>query len=584
MDARSTPCPAAGPVGTLPHASADCPGFSEGFDACPECALPESAGSCGWPDACPEGCPEGCPLLVASAPGGVHLDHSVDDSGACASCVAGIEPCGCPSCTGTPPGTDARTAGPPPLYASSTDTRVGGELRFGHIVLTRFYGLLWRLARPILRRNKRLADGFARRLVPADWAEPADVWMQAASGGEAYLVWETLARLAVREQGTRVLVTTWTRQGLETLHGMAARLRDERPDLHVAITLFPLDQPSLMLRALDMVAPRVVVLMETELWPGLLMACRRRKTPLLVLNGRLSPGSLRRCRWLERLSPGFWRALAPQRIAAISEPDAARFSVLFGADTSLKVIPNIKFDRAEASSPASSPVSAGAAPEARAELPGAGQARELARLLPEQAPLLFASVREEEEALLLPTLRELLPLAPLLIAPRHMHRIEAWQAHCTAAGLPFVLRSTLDAASPAPTRGIILWDRFGELAGLHALAGAVFVGGSLAPLGGQNFLEALSAGRIPCVGPHLTNFAWALDHVPTLALSSLAQAGLLRVCSDSASLPAVLGRAYRQAPDPGTVRARFLAWLRPRLGGARRCAALVDEVLQRHSG
>ena len=110
-------------------------------------------------------------------------------------------------------------------------------------LLSGAYGLAWLAARPVLCRHKRLQEGFPQRLVPDGWPGSAlgmetgdgsasshtrsDIWLQAASGGEAYLVWELLAHLAVlcEKQGTpeplRVLATTWTRQGLDILQDMS---------------------------------------------------------------------------------------------------------------------------------------------------------------------------------------------------------------------------------------------------------------------------------------------------------------------------------------------------------------------------
>lgn len=83
----------------------------------------------------------------------------------------------------------------------------------------RVYAGLWRAARPLLRRNKRLSDGWAERCVPVDWMggeAPVDLWVQAASGGEAHLAVALLHALPERP-ALRVLVATWTRQGREVI-------------------------------------------------------------------------------------------------------------------------------------------------------------------------------------------------------------------------------------------------------------------------------------------------------------------------------------------------------------------------------
>ncbi len=426
------------------------------------------------------------------------------------------------------------------------------------------YGAAWRLARPLLRRNRRLADGFAWRLVPPAWSgthpdgRPIDVWIQAASGGEAYLAAELLRRLADGSP-LSVLATTWTRQGLEVLHGMAENLRCAHPEISVRVTLFPLDQPALMAQAMDQARPRIIVLLETELWPGLLLSAAARHIPVLVFNGRMTAKSLGRYQQLDRLCPGFWQGLEPRTIMAVSRIDAQRFAALFG-ESRVSVVPNIKFDRC---------------------LPDSAPACTVPEISHTGSPvILLASTREEEEEILMDTVRRLRhpssgEAPTLIIAPRHLHRVSAWKDRLTALGEKPVLRSS-PGSMQAPAGSLLLWDAFGELNTLYASADAVFVGGSLAPLGGQNFLEALAAGRIPCCGPHLENFSWTSDGDPS---DTLMAHGLLVLCPDPALLAEKLLEQARNPAPPQQVRQRFLQWLQPRLGGAERCTALLRQSL-----
>lgn len=432
------------------------------------------------------------------------------------------------------------------------------SLQFGHVVCSRLYGLAWRLARPLLRRNHRLADGFALRAVPDNWARPADVWLQAASGGEAYLVWELLRHLPPQPGVLRVLATTWTRQGLEVLQGMSARLSETRQDLDIQVTLFPLDHPVLMYRATGMVNPRVIVLLETELWPGLLFASTRRHIPVLVLNGRLSRKSCRNYRLLDRLAPGFWDAVGPRAVSAVSRADADRFAAILPQDR-VSIAPNIKFDRAAAAAEALT-----------------ASTESLTPLLPSESRIfLLASVRQEEETLLAPVVTSLLvrhPGSTVIVAPRHLHRVSAWGA--ALSGIPFRLRSALTPENPARPGEAVIWDTFGELSSLYNLAHAVFIGGSLAPLGGQNFLEPLSAGRVPRVGPHVDNFLWALDSES--GAGSLDNQLLVMRCATPERL---LESLAEPQPDPAAVRERFGRWLNSRQGGSVRCAELLQNFL-----
>ncbi|WP_303237876.1 3-deoxy-D-manno-octulosonic acid transferase [uncultured Bilophila sp.] len=454
-------------------------------------------------------------------------------------------------------------------------------------LLSGAYSLAWTAATPFLRRHKRLREGFMWRLVPEDWSGPvtrtgsgdtektvhaeADIWLQAASGGEAYLVWELLSRIAAqREQaGTpeplRVLATTWTRQGLEVLQGMAIRLKEAHPWLTVRATFFPLDAPGLMRKALEQARPRVVGLLETELWPGLMLACAKRRIPVLLLNGRMTDKSLKGYLKLDAVAPGFWDGMGPEHVCAISRADAVRFARLFGEDK-VEIVPNIKFDRAVAAT------ADDVSDALRTLLPPELHARQT---------ILLASVREQEEPALLSAIQALHAHdAPtIIVAPRHMHRVKPWQALLASAKLPAVMRSKQEG--PIPAGSIVIWDTFGELGQLYRLADAVFVGGSLSPLGGQNFLEPLALGKRPCCGPHLDNFAWALEPSEEGASDSLEALGLLERGENAKAIVALL-RARLDAPaDAADVQERFRAWLAPRLGGSERCAKKLLEAMER---
>lgn len=179
-------------------------------------------------------------------------------------------------------------------------------------LLLKAYGMLWGVLTPFLHRNARLADGWKERRIPVDWLahvpwamrerRGCDIWLQAASGGEARLALAVLAALPRRERSgeerpgeeenaLRVLLTTWTRQGRDILEKGTAQLCRERPDILCAVRFAPLDAPALALRAVDLAEPRLMAMLETELWPGLMAACRERGVPLAVVNGRMTSSS-----------------------------------------------------------------------------------------------------------------------------------------------------------------------------------------------------------------------------------------------------------------------------------------------------
>ncbi|MDR3074197.1 MAG: 3-deoxy-D-manno-octulosonic acid transferase [Deltaproteobacteria bacterium] len=422
------------------------------------------------------------------------------------------------------------------------------------------YSLLWRAARPALRRHNRLKGDFPQRLVPEDWRPdgPVDLWIQAASGGEAFLARQLLGDLgllaAEAQRRLRVLCTSCTRQGLDVLQGAKEDARSAWPLLAVEVRVFPLDEGPIMRRALDFASPRAVALLETELWPSLMAACAERDMPVLVLNGRMTEKSYGGYRWFGPL----WRRLAPRRILAMDGADAARFAALFGYGR-VSVMPNMKFD-ALGESP----------PGLTAESPAR-------RLLPGPYPVvLLASVREEEETALLPVfafLRAAAPEAVIVVAPRHMERIPAWErllgGRARAGGA--VLRSSLEREGGVAAAGsTVIWDAFGELTALYARCSATFVGGSLAPLGGQNFLEAAGQGRVPVVGPHWKNFAWVGEAFFTAGLG-------LRVRGAEELGPALTAQLHA-APDPARVKEKLAAYIASRRGGTRMAALAAWET------
>lgn len=479
-------------------------------------------------------------------------------------------------------------------------------MSMGSEMLLGVYSGLWRAATPLLRRHKRLREGFADRLVPDGWpwfpeattgAPPLRLWIQAASGGEAWLVHSLLPALeralaavpTLAARPLQALCTTCTRQGLDVLEKLAPEGGTSNAGTLVLPRYFPLDRPDLMRKALRAAAPEALLLLETELWPGLLAAAGEQGRPVLVLNARMTEKSA----LAYGLLAPFWRMRVPRRVLAVSDADAGRFAALFGGRTEVSVMPNIKFDRVAASL-------------ARTDEPAADMRRAIGA--PEPCRLVvLASVREEEETLLLPTIKILygrraggVPVA-VAVAPRHMHRVSAWKERLQAEGVPCVLRSAGAAPPPAQRAGggdvppVFLWDTFGELEALYAAADAVFVGGSLAPLGGQNFLEPLAQGVRPVIGPYVKNFLWVGRDIVSCGLvrqisgpDALPEA-LLQACgpddaADGAApvapgVPCVAAEAGIALQSRAAVQREFAAWLAGRTGGSAVAAGAVVSLL-----
>ena len=337
--------------------------------------------------------------------------------------------------------------------------------------------LLWKSRlQPEYRR--RIGERFG--LVPAA-AEGVAVWVHAVSVGESLAALPLIEALIRRHGEGRVWVTTTTPTGSERVSAaLGARVRH---------SYAPYDLPGAVGRFLSRARPRQVVIMETELWPNLFRAIRRRGLPLLVANARLSPRSYRGYSRLRRSIAGVLADCT--EVAAQSQADAERFRSL-GAPR-VSVMGNIKFDMA--------------LPQEQL-----ARGRELrATLGPNRPVWIAASTHEGEEQAALDAHRELLrrlPHCALILVPRHPQRFDEVAKLVERSGLRSARRSQ---ASPDAQTQVFLGDSMGEMFAYFAAADLAFVGGSLAPVGGHNVLEPAALGLPVLFGPHMHNFIAARD-------------------------------------------------------------------------
>lgn len=410
------------------------------------------------------------------------------------------------------------------------------------------YNVGWNIAIPLLRLNKRLAKGFKQRILREKMPK-ADMWVQAASVGEAFLAKELLNHFKPSNP-TRILVTSNTSQGIEILKQAVSEITPNNRGITAFTSYFPFDKPTIMARAVKYINPKIMVLLESEMWPGHLAALKRSGCKILIINGRITSKSL--SSYL--IWPSFWRTLSPDKILAISEDDAERFATLFGKNR-VDIMPNIKFDKLDS----------------KESLPNTKNPLET--IISHETPfLVLGSVREEEEHLIEKIIADILyrqPETNIGLFPRHMHRIKHWENTLTRMAIPCVLRSaTRHIASPGT---VILWDTFGELSFAYKISKAAFVGGSLAPLGGQNFLEAVTCGVIPVIGPSWENFAWVG--------SDIINQGLVKVAADWKEVANTLIKGIENPPSHETVRKSAFEYLKDRQGGTEIACHLIHQFL-----
>jgi 3-deoxy-D-manno-octulosonic-acid transferase len=377
----------------------------------------------------------------------------------------------------------------------------------------------------------------------------SDLWIQAASAGESKLAQAILKQLNPGKP-LRVLLTSNTNQGLEILNRTIIDSDISRNGVSAYAAYCPFDRPSIMEKAVSLVKPRVMVLLESEIWPGLLAALKKFRSNILVLNGRMTPKSL--SRYL--IWPSLWRSLRPDKILAISENDAERFGRVFGREH-VEVMPNIKFDGVDNTDDRWSVHN----PLNKIILPGTPF-------------LVLGSIRKEEERLTEKIIKDILIRCPEIVIglfPRHMHRMAHWIETLNRMPISWAVRSKMDAH--APNGSLILWDTFGELSSAYKLARGAFVGGSLAPLGGQNFLEPLMCGIVPVIGPSWENFAWTGPEI--------VENGLVKVAANWLEVVHFLVEILEKPSPHENVRKAALRYLRNRQGGTDKACRLIVEYL-----
>ena len=332
-----------------------------------------------------------------------------------------------------------------------------------------------------------LRERFGRLPAAVNPGRRPAIWVHAVSVGEALAARPLLRALRTAYPGHRLVVSTTTATGRGVARGFGGEVD--------AVCYAPFDFPWFVDSALDRIAPALLLLVDTEIWPNLLRACRRRGVGAAIVNGRLSDRSYRRYRLVRR---GLRRVLADVgRVCAQSEEWGRRFVALGAEPDRVTVTGSLKFDAA-ASPPG-------------AEAGGAGDGGlRAAFAFARGRPVVIAAstLRGEEEPVLraFARVREASSDALLVIAPRHPERFGEARRIAGRAGYRVVLRSALEPGRD-PGADVVILDTLGELGRLFEAASAVFVGGSLVPAGGHNLIEPAAFGRAVVVGPHMENFA-----------------------------------------------------------------------------
>jgi 3-deoxy-D-manno-octulosonic-acid transferase len=360
------------------------------------------------------------------------------------------------------------------------------------------------------------------------------VWVHAVSVGEVMAATQLIRELKKRLPGWLVAVSTTTETG--------QRLAKERlPDSPVFY--LPLDLKFSVRRYLRVLQPKMLVLMESELWPRLIAECTRDGIPVVVVNARISDRSFPRYMRLRRLWRPFLEMIA--LFLAQSAETADRLIKIGAPETRVRVTGNLKYDV-----------------QARTDNE---MTKRIASILSGTRLVVAGSTLAGEEEILLaawPAIRQAIPDASLLIAPRHKDRFEEVSQLIRRGESPFFRCSQLGQKTEPIVGGtILLLDTIGDLASVYGLAAVAFIGGSLVPKGGHNPLEPAQFGVPVLTGLSFENFREIVktmqqaDAIRTIARQKFAETliGMLRDKDGSRAL-GERGRLVFEAQAGATAR------------------------------
>lgn len=309
------------------------------------------------------------------------------------------------------------------------------------------------------------------------------IWVHAVSVGETRAAAPLLKSLRKEYPETMILLSNVT----ETGHAIAQKNKD------IDICLFfPFDFSWTVRRVLQLVRPKLIVIVETEIWPHFTRRAKQLNIPLVLVNGRISDRSFPRYRLFRPLLGPVLHCFSA--FCMQSQLDAERIVQLGAPNNLVENTGNLKFDH-----------------ELRdLDEHEIGELKQRYRL-PEEIQIMVAgSTHAGEESQILEVYQQLLGQGRellLILVPRHPERAREVEALLTGQGLEYCLRSSLQPESLLLTSGkVLLVDTLGEVLNLYAVSDLVFVGGSLMPIGGHNLLEASLLGKPVLFGPHVHNF------------------------------------------------------------------------------
>ncbi|OGQ36330.1 MAG: hypothetical protein A3F16_06735 [Deltaproteobacteria bacterium RIFCSPHIGHO2_12_FULL_43_9] len=338
-------------------------------------------------------------------------------------------------------------------------------------------------------RQQKYKAGFSQRVgvVPAELVNAVKgkevIWLHAVSVGEVQAALPLINELVTRFPHYKYIVSTTTNTGQNVA-------RERLTNKNIPVFYFPFDFFWAVDRVLNAISPKMVLIMETEIWPAFLNACCKRSIPIGIINGRLSNKSFRGYKKITFFLKPLLKEI--KFVAAQSASDKHKFIKLGVKEENIFVTGNLKFDQMPNDTPFTQ-----------------SQLSDF-NLLKDKQLLIAGSTHRGEEEILIRVYKALMTKHPdltLLLAPRHPERLPEVERLVAGARLTPVRRSLLSQKRGINSNEVIILDTMGELARIYQFATMVFIGKSLIPDGGgQNPLEPAAFGKPIMVGPNVINF------------------------------------------------------------------------------
>ncbi|MBR5162519.1 MAG: tetraacyldisaccharide 4'-kinase, partial [Schwartzia sp.] len=374
------------------------------------------------------------------------------------------------------------------------------------------------------------------------------IWVHAASVGEIVAASPLIKEFRREFPQSPILVSVVTTSGYE----MANRIIKDAD----SIIYFPLDLPFLAASVVRRITPRVFMPVETELWPNFLRECRRMRIPVMMINGRISDKSVKRYRYLYSLKDEMIGTILK---FAMQSPIDAEYIIRLGADPNLVIVTgNTKYDQTYTD------VSADEKEQLLKEM----------GLTENDGIFLAGSTHRGEEDYVLHAfrgIREKLPNAKLVIAPRELLRTREVLMICRRAGFSVARRTEL-LEHPAEDHDIVILDTIGELGKIYSIGDVIYVGGSLISHGGHNILEPAAHGKAIIVGYNMVNF----KEIHSL----FTKRNAVVTVQNQEELRAAAVRLFADAEERARMESETLAIINENKGAARRSAVLLHELLE----